>query len=106
MMGFAVLAARLAFAMPRDLPANWIFRIVPFRGGARYVRARRRALLVVSVGPGVDRVGGRVPLDVAVATRGRSPRGASAPRHDSRGGRCPARRRFPSHARTCQANRT
>ena len=27
MMGFAVLAARFAFAMPRDLQANWIFRI-------------------------------------------------------------------------------
>jgi hypothetical protein len=51
MMGFAVLAARLAFAMPQDLQANWIFRIVPVRGGPRYVAARRRALLVVSAAP-------------------------------------------------------
>jgi hypothetical protein len=51
MMGFAVLAARLAFAMPRDLQANWIFRVLPVRGGPRFVTARRRALLVVSVVP-------------------------------------------------------
>jgi hypothetical protein len=51
MMGFAVLAARFAFAMPRDLQANWIFRILPVRGGPRYVTARRRALLVASVAP-------------------------------------------------------
>jgi CubicO group peptidase (beta-lactamase class C family) len=51
MLGFAVLAARIAFAMPRDLRANWIFRIMPVRGGPRYVAARRRALLVVSAAP-------------------------------------------------------
>ena len=51
MMGFAVLAARMAFAMPRDLQANWIFRIVPVRGGPRYVAARRRALIAVSAAP-------------------------------------------------------
>jgi hypothetical protein len=51
MMGFAVLAARIAFAMPRDLQANWIFRIVPVRGGPQYVAARRRALLAVSAAP-------------------------------------------------------
>jgi CubicO group peptidase (beta-lactamase class C family) len=51
MAGFAALAARLAFAMPRDLRANWIFRIVPVRGGSRYVAARRRALVVVSAAP-------------------------------------------------------
>jgi len=51
MMVFAVLAARLAFAMPRDLQANWIFRVLPVRGATRYLSARRRALLVVSVAP-------------------------------------------------------
>jgi hypothetical protein len=51
MAAFAVLAARLAFAMPRDLRANWIFRIVPVRSGPRYVAARRRALLLVSAAP-------------------------------------------------------
>jgi len=51
MMVCAVVAARLAFARPRDLQANWIFRILPVRGGRRYVIARRRALLIVSVAP-------------------------------------------------------
>jgi CubicO group peptidase (beta-lactamase class C family) len=51
MTGVAVLAARLAFAMPRDLRANWIFRIVPMHGGPRYVAARRRALFAVSGAP-------------------------------------------------------
>ena len=51
MMAFAVLAARLAFAMPRDLQANWIFRVVPVRDGLHYVAARRRALIVVSGAP-------------------------------------------------------
>lgn len=51
MAGVAVLAARLAFAMPRDLRANWIFRIIPLRGGSQHVAARRRALLVVSAIP-------------------------------------------------------
>lgn len=51
MLGFAVLAVRLAFAVPRDLAANWIFRIVPIRGGRQCVSARRRALTIVSVLP-------------------------------------------------------
>lgn len=51
MMGFAVLAARLAFAMPRDLHANWIFRIAPVRGGSSFVTARRRAFIALSVAP-------------------------------------------------------
>jgi CubicO group peptidase (beta-lactamase class C family) len=51
MTGFAVMAARLAFAMPRDLPANWIFRVVPSVRGSRHLAARRRALLAVSAAP-------------------------------------------------------
>ncbi len=51
MMAFAVLAARLAFAMPRDLHSNWIFRIVPGRDAAQFLSARRWALAVVSVVP-------------------------------------------------------
>jgi len=47
----AVLAARIAFTMPRDLQANWIFRVLPVRGGRGYVTARRRALLAVSAAP-------------------------------------------------------
>lgn len=51
MMVCAVVAGRLAFAMPRDLRANWVFRIMPVQIGPRYVAARRRALAAVSVGP-------------------------------------------------------
>jgi hypothetical protein len=51
MMGFAVLAARLAFAMPRDLRANWIFRTLPSGRGQSYATGTRRALLAVSVTP-------------------------------------------------------
>ncbi|HVQ16191.1 MAG TPA: hypothetical protein VMS40_21465, partial [Vicinamibacterales bacterium] len=51
MMAFAVLAARLAFAMPRDLRANWIFRIAASRDVAQCVGARRWALVFVSVLP-------------------------------------------------------
>ncbi len=51
MMGLAVLAARLAFAMPRDLHSNWIFRIVPNAGATQVLKARRRALAIVSIAP-------------------------------------------------------
>jgi CubicO group peptidase (beta-lactamase class C family) len=51
MMGAAVLAARSAFAMPRDLSANWIFKMLPLRDGRAAAVARRRALLAVSVAP-------------------------------------------------------
>jgi hypothetical protein len=50
-MEAAVLAARNAFAMPQDLAANWIFRMVPLRDDRLYGVARRRALLAVSVLP-------------------------------------------------------
>jgi hypothetical protein len=49
--GFAVLAARMAFALPLDLPANWIFRVMPVRGGLAYTAARRRAFVVVGALP-------------------------------------------------------
>jgi hypothetical protein len=51
MLGFAVLAARVAFALPRDVQANWIFRILPIRHAREYARTRRRALLLISVAP-------------------------------------------------------
>jgi len=51
MMAFAVLAARLAFAMPRDLQSNWIFRVTGSRDAAQFVSARRWALVIVSVVP-------------------------------------------------------
>ncbi|MGV3518761.1 serine hydrolase domain-containing protein [Luteitalea sp.] len=51
MLMCTVLGARLASAMPRDLGANWIFRVLPVRGGAGFVAARRRALAVIGVAP-------------------------------------------------------
>ena len=51
MMVCAVVGARLTFAMPRELAANWIFRALPIRGGSRFAAARRRALIVVAAAP-------------------------------------------------------
>jgi len=51
MMVCAVVGARLTFALPRDLAANWIFRVLPLPGGAPYVTARRRTFAVVAAGP-------------------------------------------------------
>jgi len=51
MLMAAILGARVVFALPRDLRANWIFRITPLRGGSEYLGARRRALFVASVLP-------------------------------------------------------
>lgn len=48
---FAVLGTRVAFALPIDLRANWIFRVTPVPGGPACLAARRRALLALSVGP-------------------------------------------------------
>ena len=51
MLMCTVLGARLASAMPRDLAANWIFRVLPVPGGHRFVAARRRALGMIGVAP-------------------------------------------------------
>jgi hypothetical protein len=51
MLMTAVLGARVVLALPRDLRANWIFRITPLRGGLEYLGARRRALFALSVLP-------------------------------------------------------
>ena len=51
MMVCAVVGARLTFAMPRDLAANWIFRVLPVRGGSPYLTARRRVFFILAVGP-------------------------------------------------------
>jgi len=51
MMFAAVLAARVVLALPRDLRANWIFRIAPLQGGREYLGARRRAFHALSVAP-------------------------------------------------------
>ena len=51
MMFFAVLGARVGFAMPLDLTANWIFRVTPVGGVTECLQANRRALLVLAVAP-------------------------------------------------------
>jgi CubicO group peptidase (beta-lactamase class C family) len=51
MMGASIVAARNAFAMPRDLKANWIFRMAPPRDGREYAVGRRRAMIAVTVVP-------------------------------------------------------
>jgi len=45
------LGTRVAFAMPLDLRANWIFRIVGVRGGIASLTASRSALLLLAVIP-------------------------------------------------------
>ena len=51
MMVLAATGTRVAFAVPLDLRANWIFRAVGVRAGLETLAASRRALLLVSVAP-------------------------------------------------------
>jgi hypothetical protein len=51
LMTCAVIGARLTCALPRDLPANWIFRLLAPRGGTTLMAARRGSLMAVSVAP-------------------------------------------------------
>ncbi len=51
LMGFWVVGMRAVFSLPLDLPANWIFRMMPLRAGSNCVAAMRRSLWVLSVGP-------------------------------------------------------
>ena len=51
LMGFWVAGVRVVFSLPLDLRANWIFRVMPFGPGSACLRARRRALWVLSVAP-------------------------------------------------------
>jgi CubicO group peptidase (beta-lactamase class C family) len=51
LMGLWVVGARAVFSLPLDLPANWVFRIIPLSAGPRCLRGRRRALYVLSVAP-------------------------------------------------------
>jgi hypothetical protein len=50
-IALAAIGTRVAFAMPLDLRANWIFRAIGARGGLKNLTAVRRALLLVSVTP-------------------------------------------------------
>jgi hypothetical protein len=46
-----VVGTRVVFSMPMDLRANWIFRISPIGGAVTCLAARRRALIVLALGP-------------------------------------------------------
>jgi CubicO group peptidase (beta-lactamase class C family) len=50
-MALAIIGARVAFAIPFDLRANWIFQIAGVRGGPTNLAAIRRVLYVVAVVP-------------------------------------------------------
>jgi CubicO group peptidase (beta-lactamase class C family) len=51
LVGLWVVGTRVVFSLPLDLPATWIFRMSPFGAGPACLRARRRALFVVSMAP-------------------------------------------------------
>jgi CubicO group peptidase (beta-lactamase class C family) len=51
MMVLAAVGTRVAFALPLDLRANWIFRVTGMRSGLESLAASRRALLLLSVAP-------------------------------------------------------
>ncbi len=51
MIVLATVGTRVAFAMPLDLRANWIFRVIGVRGGLESLAASRRVLLLLSVTP-------------------------------------------------------
>ena len=55
MMVLAAVGTRVAFALPLDLRANWIFRVIGVGGGVQAgletLAASRRALLLLSVAP-------------------------------------------------------
>ena len=51
MLVLAIVGARVVFALPLQLPANWIFRSIGVQGGPGTLAAARRALLTLSVAP-------------------------------------------------------
>jgi hypothetical protein len=51
LLAFWVTGTRAVFALPLELRANWIFRVVPIGGVPECLRAGRRALLTLSVVP-------------------------------------------------------
>lgn len=51
LMGLCVLGTRIAFALPMDLRANWIFRIAPIPPGHVCLAGRRRTFYALSVFP-------------------------------------------------------
>ena len=51
MMWFAVIGTRVAFAMPAELRANWIFRVTSLLGVPGWLKATRRSLFTLAVAP-------------------------------------------------------
>jgi CubicO group peptidase (beta-lactamase class C family) len=51
LMGLCVVGTRVAFNLPIDLRANWIFRITPMPEGPDCLKARRRAFYALAVAP-------------------------------------------------------
>jgi len=51
MMLLAAVGTRAAFALPLDLRANWIFRVIGTRAGLETLAASRRALLLLGAAP-------------------------------------------------------
>ena len=47
----AIAGVRIAFSMPLDLRANWVFRTMPLHGGTGQLRATRRSLYALSLVP-------------------------------------------------------
>lgn len=47
----AAAGTRVAFAVPFDLRANWIFRVIAVRGASESLAASRRALLLLAIAP-------------------------------------------------------
>ena len=50
-VGLCIVGTRVAFSLPLDLRANWIFRIMPIHPGPNCLVARRRALYAIGVIP-------------------------------------------------------
>jgi hypothetical protein len=46
-----MLGTRVVFALPLELRANWIFRVMPLRGAAECLAASRRSLLFLAAAP-------------------------------------------------------
>ena len=51
MMILWVVGTRVVFSIPLDLRANWIFRVIPIRGGLDCLSARRRAMFALAIAP-------------------------------------------------------
>lgn len=47
----SVWGARAVISLPKDLRANWIFRVTPMRAGVAQLRGRRRAFAMLAVVP-------------------------------------------------------